>query len=152
MCASKMERLTPLLLVGGASGIGLAMTRLFASEPGTHVCILDVDANAGSKQAASLAAEFPLSSFTFLECNVADWDAQAAAFGQTYKDHGRIDLVAANAGIVERLRLTDVLDPVPRKPDLSIVDINVSGMVYSRLSSLLVAYLVTCHNTRSARV
>lgn len=108
------------------------MTRLFASEPGTHVCMLDIDASAGSKQAAALKAEFPQSSFTFLECNVADWDAQAAAFEQTYREQGQIDLVAANAGIVERHRLTDVSGPAPRKPDMGIVDINVSGMMYCK--------------------
>ena len=96
-----------IIITGGASGIGLALTRHFAAQ-GHRIAILDLDAAAGIAAATSVAAEFPQSAVSFYRCNVASWDEQAAAFRQAFFGGGggvltgRLDVVVANAGVSEQ--------------------------------------------------
>jgi NAD(P)-dependent dehydrogenase (short-subunit alcohol dehydrogenase family) len=39
---------------------------------------------------------------SFVECNVADYNSQAAMFQETWNRHGRLDALCANAGIVDK--------------------------------------------------
>jgi NAD(P)-dependent dehydrogenase (short-subunit alcohol dehydrogenase family) len=80
-----------------------------------------------------LRTEYPESTFSFKECNVASWECQVAAFDQAYAEHGRIDLVVANAGIVEQESLTSVQGLSIQKPNLNVIDVNISGTIYCEL-------------------
>ena len=121
-----------VIVTGGASGIGLAMSRHFASQ-GQRVAILDVNAEAGPGVAAAVAAEYPAAAVSFRKCNVASWDEQAAAFKQTYDEHGgRIDIVMVNAGISEQgaTTLVDLAEETPSPPMLRTLDVNLIGTIY----------------------
>lgn len=130
--ASSPGRLS-VAVTGGASGIGLAITRQFASQ-GHMVAVLDVNAETGPQVVADVAKEFPDASLSFKWCDVSSWENQYAMLDQAYREHGnRIDVVIANAGISEQG--AGALDCLPRefpqKPQLRMQDINLNGVIYS---------------------
>jgi NAD(P)-dependent dehydrogenase (short-subunit alcohol dehydrogenase family) len=136
-----MSDATPksIIVTGGASGIGLAITRHFAAQ-GHRVAILDVDAAAGPGVAASVAAEFPGSAVVFRRCDVSSWEEQAEAFEQVFRGDlgGRLDVVVANAGVSEQggttlVRLGEGEEGVeegPVKPRVKTVEVNLLGTIY----------------------
>ncbi|KAL2024736.1 hypothetical protein VTK56DRAFT_5557 [Thermocarpiscus australiensis] len=139
-----------IIVTGGASGIGLALTRHFASR-GHRVAILDVvDAAAGQAVAASVAAAFPRAeaAVSFHRCDVASWDEQAAAFERVFALHGgRLDVVVANAGVSEQGVTTLVRvggedsGERPERPRMRAVEVNLVGTIYS--VNLAVHYMST---------
>ncbi|KAK3689960.1 hypothetical protein B0T22DRAFT_481142 [Podospora appendiculata] len=123
-----------VIVTGGASGIGLTMSRHFASW-GYRVAILDINADSGPGIATEIAAEFPESTVSFRKCDVSSWDDQAAAFKAVFHEHGGgIDIVMANAGISEQgsttaVDLAEVDEPLP--PKLAAIQVNLIGVMYS---------------------
>jgi NAD(P)-dependent dehydrogenase (short-subunit alcohol dehydrogenase family) len=81
-----------VVVTGGASGIGRAMARRFATEAAKHVVVADLD-GAG---AAAVATEFGGSS---AQVNVANEEDIQNLIEVTERDHGPIDLFCSNAGI-----------------------------------------------------
>ncbi len=81
----------------------------------------------------------------FIHCDVTDWQSQVNLFREAVElsPHGGIDTVVANAGICaektpfEVPRDLDQTNPPP--PDLSILDVNLKGVVYT--SHLALWYL-----------
>ena len=136
-----------IIITGGASGIGLALTRHFAAQ-GHRIAILDLDAAAGPAAAATVAAEFPQSAVSFHRCNVASWDEQAAAFRQAFLGGGaggvlagRLDVVVANAGVSEQGVTSLVRLPLGvggeggveeglSRPGVGTVEVNLLGTIY----------------------
>lgn len=88
------------LITGGASGLGLAMTRCFAAR-GARVVVLDHDAGA----AVAIGA---LVDVALLACDVTDAGAVAEAFTQAEREHGPLDVVVANAGISQNSPTLDL--------------------------------------------
>ena len=119
-------------VLGGSSGIGLAITRFFANE-GFNVSIVDINTETGFSAVKSLTSEFPLASPTFNQCDISDWDSLAAAFKRIYQERGRIDIVVANAGITEQGKLVVTHEEQPQKPNVRTVDVNLKGTIYSKL-------------------
>ncbi|KAK4216315.1 15-hydroxyprostaglandin dehydrogenase [Rhypophila decipiens] len=140
-----------IIITGGASGIGLAMARYFASQgKGHRICILDIDP-LGEKIAAEIEAEFsnvsPSSSHpggsdrvhvTLKKCDVSSWEDQARVFKEVFGEQGRVDIVMANAGVSEQgmstmVDLNDDDDDYgePSKPKLKVLEVNLLGVVYS---------------------
>lgn len=117
------------IVTGGASGIGLAMVRHFASQ-GYYVAIFDVNAEPGKAVAAEVATEYPQAIVTFSKCDVSSWEQLAAAFKEVYLGAGRIDAVMANAGISFLASMPNTTDE-PSKPSTKILDINLVGVIYS---------------------
>ena len=144
-----MSPTTPksIIVTGGASGIGLALTRHFASQ-GHQVAILDLNAAAGPVVAAAVAADFPQASVSFHACNVASWDEQAAAFEQAFHAHGdRLDIVVANAGVSEQgvttlVKLDAGAEEGPVRPSATTVEVNLLGAVYCEWLALGVCVVV----------
>ncbi|CEI41642.1 hypothetical protein FVEN_g3711 [Fusarium venenatum] len=131
-----------VIVTGGASGIGLAITCYFASQ-GHMVAVLDVNSKTGPDEVAQVAKDYPESTVTFKWCDVSSWEGQYTAFDQVYREHGnRIDIVIANAGISDPVvgALDCTPTEFPRKPQLRMQDINLNGVIYS--VSLAVHYML----------
>ncbi|KAL2820095.1 hypothetical protein BJX63DRAFT_381292 [Aspergillus granulosus] len=120
-----------IIVSGGASGIGLGITRQFAPQPNTHITIFDINATTGASVIETLRAEFPSCGFSFERVDVSDWESQAAAFGNVFAQQGRIDVVFANAGITEKGSLLPEQDGTLTKPELATVNVNFVGVLYS---------------------
>jgi len=81
------------LVTGAGSGLGCACAVRLAAE-GATVVAADID----SDGAAAVAAELPRA--TALTVDVSDAAAVDAAFARALDEHGRLDVVVNNAGIV----------------------------------------------------
>ncbi|KAG0475844.1 hypothetical protein HPP92_012685 [Vanilla planifolia] len=84
------------VITGGASGIGEAAARLFASH-GATVVIADIQDDLGRSVAASIS---PSGNCTFIHCDVRDEAQVAAVVAHAVEAHGRIDVMFSNAGVV----------------------------------------------------
>lgn len=87
------------LVTGGANGIGAGIVRRLAHH-GADVVVADVD------DAAGLAIADEVSG-SYVRCDVREIDALRAAVGRALDRHGRLDVVALNAGVASRLDLDD---------------------------------------------
>ncbi|KAL2830306.1 hypothetical protein BDW59DRAFT_158636 [Aspergillus cavernicola] len=119
------------IVTGGASGIGLGITRQFAPQPNTHITIFDINTTTGATVLDQLRTEFPSTSFSFEQCDVSSWESQAAAFENVVAQQGRVDVVFANAGITEKGSLLPEKEGKPVKPELATVNVNFVGVMYS---------------------
>ncbi|MDK1018778.1 MAG: SDR family oxidoreductase [Actinomycetota bacterium] len=81
-----------VVVTGGASGIGAAMARRFASEGAERVIVCDIDGGA----ARSVASRIDGDAFTL---DVADEGATVEVLGEVEAEYGRIDVLCLNAGI-----------------------------------------------------
>src|SRR5215203_3880352 len=81
-----------VVVTGGGNGIGAALCRRFRSEGAQAIVVADLDGAA----AATVADEIGGRS---VEVDVADGAQVAELVASTVRDHGRIDLFCANAGI-----------------------------------------------------
>ena len=126
-----------VIVTGGASGIGLGMARHFASQ-GHSVTVLDINNRTGTEVVAEIAAENPRASLSFKRVDVSSWEDQAAAFAEVYREHGRIDVVMANAGISEQGKssISAVEEDAPIKPDMKSIEVNLLGVIYCILPLL----------------
>ena len=80
------------LITGASQGIGEACARRFAGE-GAHVVLADVDDARGAALAAELGC-------LYVHCDVGDSEQVNSAVDQLIAQHGRIDVLVNNAGIV----------------------------------------------------
>lgn len=72
--------------------------------------------------------------------DVSSWEQQLELFQQTIKEYGTVDVVVANAGVVEKGRFAPPeLDAnyIPIKPSLTTINVNLIGVLYSKASSLV---------------
>jgi 3-oxoacyl-[acyl-carrier protein] reductase len=113
------------VITGAASGVGLGIAEVLAEE-GARVVLADLDAAAGERAAAALreAGRDALA----LEANVVDGDAMAALGAEVLQRYGRIDILAANAGVYHPpVALAEMRDADWDR----IMDINVKGVLHS---------------------
>ena len=82
------------IVTGGASGIGAGTVRRFAEE-GARVVVADIQVDAGKLLAAELG-----DAARFIEVDVADEHAVAAAVDLAVAEFGRLDCMFNNAGIL----------------------------------------------------
>lgn len=117
------------LITGGASGLGLATARAFAEDSaggGWTVAIVDLNVSAGEAAAKELNGKF-------YQTNVNDYDSLADTFARVWEDHGRLDFVFANAGIVEKVEFykkhpSDARGLPPRL-ETTVLDINLKSVI-----------------------
>ncbi len=111
-----------VIVTGGASGLGRASAKMFARE-GALVAILDIDSVTGEKTVLEIQNEGY--SAVFIPCDLTDENQVAAAFDQVISIHGSIDILHANAGIIDEPATVDMIDLGRWK---RIMAINVDGM------------------------
>lgn len=87
------------IVTGGARGQGAAEAALFAEE-GAAVVITDVLVDEGEKTAAEIGGTFVAHDVT----DPAQWDALVT---RVVGEHGRLDILINNAGILRWERMTD---------------------------------------------
>ncbi len=101
-----------VVISGASSGIGEATAARFAAA-GDRVYNLDVRPPAA-----------PVSDVTWLETDVAEWSEVEAAVDRVHREHGRLDVVIANAGISIRHHVLETTWAEARR----VVDVNLLGV------------------------
>lgn len=84
------------IVTGGASGIGKAITRVFADE-GAQVAILDVDRTAAEETVRALDGDG--GEVSFFECDVSDAAQVSTTVEAVVGEFGRLEVLINNAGI-----------------------------------------------------
>lgn len=118
-----------VIITGAAGGIGAETARLF-HEKGANVVIADLP---GMREAAeNLISTLSPDRAIFVPTNILSWADMLALFKKTKETFGRIDIVVANAGIMEskhlfQLGVDDNGDPLEPKEHGRVIDINVKG-------------------------
>src|SRR5437667_7204372 len=95
-----------VLITGGASGIGAAIVRAFASQQ-ARVAFLDIDAAAGEalvREVAAASGTAPL----FVPCDLLDIDALRAAMAKVHGTLGDAAVLVNNAANDQRQLLSEV--------------------------------------------
>ena len=95
----------PVLITGGASGIGETMVRAFAGQ-GAKVGFLDIAEEAGNKLAAEITAKGEIAAFR--ACNLKDIDALKAAVASLAEQNGPPLVLVNNAANDTRHEWQDV--------------------------------------------
>ncbi|CAG8236552.1 unnamed protein product [Penicillium olsonii] len=115
------------LITGGTSGIGFAVAEALSKTGLWQVNIIGSDQEKGTKAAASLPQT------TFYQADVRNYENLATTFDQIFNVGRRLDFVFVNAGIAgyddHYAEQSDT--GIPPKPDLSVVDINMNGALYT---------------------
>lgn len=94
-----------VVVTGGGSGIGAALTEGFARQ-GARVVFLDIADEAGEKLAADLAGlESPPE---YRHCDLTDLDGLAETFKAIQADHGPVDVLLNNAANDDRHAVEEV--------------------------------------------
>ena len=116
-----MQALTDQVAVvtGAARGIGRGIASVLAAE-GAQVVVVDVDAELGAATAAELGG-------IAVEADVTDGASVASMAARVVEDLGRIDILAANAGIYPFADLDALDEQVWNR----VMDLNVGGAVRS---------------------
>jgi 3-oxoacyl-[acyl-carrier protein] reductase len=116
-----MQPLTDQVAVvtGAARGIGRGIASVLAAE-GARVVVVDVDAELGAATAAELGG-------IAIAADVTDGASVASMAARVVEDLGRIDILAANAGVYP---FAD-LDALDEQLWNEVMDVNVGGAVRS---------------------
>jgi 3-oxoacyl-[acyl-carrier protein] reductase len=112
------------VVTGGAAGIGLGIVRVLAGE-GAQVVVADLDAAGAERAAASVRGEG--GEAVAVEVDVSDRAAAGAMAAAAEEAFGRIDILAANAGIYR----WDPLEEITGEVWDRIMDVNVKGAFHS---------------------
>lgn len=117
-------------VTGGARGIGKAIAAAFA-ERGARIALLDLNRDDLAATRGELAVREAMVSTHAL--NVAQEDDVVRAFDEVVAQHGRLDVVVNNAGIIKDALLVKVKDgAVVGKMSLAqwqaVIDVNLTGV------------------------
>lgn len=118
-----------VIITGSANGIGAETARLFHRH-GANVVIADLP---GSKDAAEqLLSTLSSDRAIFVPTNILSWPNMLALFNKAKDIFGRIDIVIANAGLMEsnhlfQLGVDEDNNPVEPKEHHKVIDVNVKG-------------------------
>lgn len=121
------------IVTGGANGIGLEVVKQFHAH-GANIVIADLP---GAQQAAEKAISSlgDNSRALFAPLNITLWEDVRQLFASTKERFGKVDIVVANAGIMETRRFFDfeVDEEGNLKDDGSsrVIDVNLKGTMNS---------------------
>jgi NAD(P)-dependent dehydrogenase (short-subunit alcohol dehydrogenase family) len=114
---------TTVMVTGGASGLGEACVRLFASE-GANVAILDMNAELGEALAKELCKNA-----VFHKTDVSDEQNVQAAVDATMAAFGKIHTVINCAGIVIPSKILVKGEPAPLSSFTKTIQVNLLGTI-----------------------
>jgi len=118
-----------VVVTGGGSGIGRAISRQFALA-GAHVCILDVDEEAGQSVCSEIEEKQGESSF--YQCDIANQKQVVEVVKSIIEDRSQIDVMINNAGIAH----VGNLENTSEKDFDRIYNVNVKG-VYNGMYAVI---------------
>ncbi|XP_070544210.1 15-hydroxyprostaglandin dehydrogenase [NAD(+)]-like [Ptychodera flava] len=98
------------LITGAARGIGRGLTEMLLQRGAPGVSIIDTDREAGLETTAELKKLHGRDRILFVECDVRDENNLRAAYEQTKKRFGRLDVVCNNAAILDDFKLVETVD------------------------------------------
>ncbi len=116
-------------VTGGASGIGLALSRAFA-EAGMKVMLADIERAALDSAIASLRGFAP--DISGIHCDVADPDSVERAARATFAAFGNVHIVCNNAGVAAG----GGIDAISIESWRWVIDVNLMGVVHGIRSFL----------------
>ncbi|WEW61726.1 hypothetical protein PRK78_007220 [Emydomyces testavorans] len=138
-----------VVVTGGAMGLGREYVKSFAAAGFVLFRLLnaarfpDIDTgysayvtfgDINETQSAALTEELP-GKVQFVKCDVRSWEDQVRLFEAAISSSPSksCDIVIANAGILGPDAMGKITDPSlpPPKPDTSIIDINLIGLLYT---------------------
>ncbi|XP_075970062.1 15-hydroxyprostaglandin dehydrogenase [NAD(+)]-like [Anticarsia gemmatalis] len=101
MCEENRELTNKIVLItGGAKGIGAAICVEVLKEGAKHVRILDLDEGAGVNLENEMNKQYGTYKVKFIKCDVTNDDELFGAFEGTKQEHGYLDVVVNNAGVI----------------------------------------------------
>ncbi|KAI1034704.1 hypothetical protein LB504_004537 [Fusarium proliferatum] len=106
VCALKNLAGKTVIITGGANGIGAETVRFFNSH-GANTVIADLERTRDEAESVIRSLQYPTSAL-FISVNMLLWDEMKTLFSQSIRHFGKIDIVVANAGIMESQSLFDV--------------------------------------------
>jgi 3-oxoacyl-[acyl-carrier protein] reductase len=112
------------VITGAASGVGAGIATVLSAE-GARVAVTDVDAGSAERLARELSAGGREA--MAIEADVTELRSMKAAANAVISRWGRIDILAANAGIYPDVKLPDIDDELFDR----VMGINVKGAVHA---------------------
>ncbi|KAH7129194.1 3-hydroxyacyl-CoA dehydrogenase type-2 [Dactylonectria macrodidyma] len=119
-----------VIITGSARGIGAATAAVF-NQHGANVVIADLPHLGDSAEALIKSLEHPEKAI-FISTNIIEWKQMVHLFEETITKFGKVDIVVANAGIMESNMVLDVqLDqegkPMESTEAIKVLDVNLKG-------------------------
>ncbi|MCE5198562.1 MAG: sorbitol-6-phosphate dehydrogenase [Armatimonadota bacterium] len=121
MCNKKQFDGKSAIITGGGQGLGEAIVRRLASE-GANVVIADINLDACSKLAETVAAEYDVKAIP-VKADVTNDDDVAAMVKACTDAFGKLDILVCNAGILKSGDVRDFATSDWRK----VIDVNLVG-------------------------
>ncbi|OQO12798.1 hypothetical protein B0A48_02262 [Cryoendolithus antarcticus] len=117
------------VITGASSGIGLATATALLVRGKWHVYLLDRNPPPADFLSSTYEA-------TYIETDVTEFASLASAFRKIFDARSHLDFVFANAGIaLHPDNLTSAAgttkDEHPATPDLTLLDVNLKGVIYT---------------------
>ncbi|KEF56415.1 uncharacterized protein A1O9_07996 [Exophiala aquamarina CBS 119918] len=118
------------LITGASRGIG-GETASILNEHGCNIIITDLKSQQQQSESLIQSLRFPERAI-FAPASVSDWTQLLDAFKKGINIFGRIDIVVANAGIMESCTVLDMQtdergDPIESREGNTVLDINLKG-------------------------
>ena len=106
------------IVTGGGRGIGRATAEKFVSE-GANVIIADFDETSGTASAHDLGEQC-----SFIKTDVSNSDSVKSLINTVKADHGRIDVIVNNAGILQ----DQTLEKMDEEQFDKVIQVNMRGV------------------------
>lgn len=129
-----------VIVTGSAAGIGAQTIRTYASH-GCNVVIADLPSS--SSAANTIISSLPDPSRALYQpANITNWEDMKALFRETKKKFGQVDIVVANAGLMESKGFFDFEEDDQgelKEPSEAwrVIDVNLKGTMNSTLCSII---------------